>query len=59
VEILRRAFQETFKDPAFVADTDKSKLDVEPITGQDLERIIAGFFKIDKVLMARLKDVLK
>ena len=59
VEILRKAFQETFKDPAFVADTDKSKLDVEPVTGQDLERLIGGFFQIDKVLVARLKEVLK
>jgi tripartite-type tricarboxylate transporter receptor subunit TctC len=33
VETLRRAFEATMKDPEFLADAQKAKLDIEPITG--------------------------
>ena len=40
VQVLRRAFQETLKDPAFLAETQKAKLTLDPVTGEDLERIL-------------------
>src|SRR5919109_3832300 len=33
VRILRKAFMDTMKDPEFVADTAKAKLDIEPLDG--------------------------
>lgn len=58
VRILRRAFQETLKDPEFLADAKKSKLNVDPISGEEIERIIAGLFKLSPALVVRLKDIL-
>jgi hypothetical protein len=56
--VLRKAFQETLRDPAFLADADKAKLEVDPVAGEDLERIVEGLFKIEPALVVRLKAVL-
>jgi tripartite-type tricarboxylate transporter receptor subunit TctC len=58
VETLRQAFDATMKDPEFLADAKKANLDVEPITGQEMERIINGIFKLDPALVAKLKSIL-
>lgn len=58
VEILRRAFARTMEDPEFVADTNKAKLGLGPISGEELERRINGFFKLPQKLRARLKEIL-
>ena len=59
VQVLRRAFIETLNDPSFVAEAKKSNLDIDPVSGEELERLIAGFFKLDPPLVSKLKDVLK
>jgi tripartite-type tricarboxylate transporter receptor subunit TctC len=59
VQLLRKAFLETMKDPEFLADAKKTKLDVDPVTGEELEVTIAGLFKQDPALVARLKEILK
>jgi tripartite-type tricarboxylate transporter receptor subunit TctC len=58
VQLLRKAFDATLKDPEFVADAKKSRLNVEPIAAEDLEKDIAGLFKLDPALVTKLKDVL-
>lgn len=59
VRILRVAFQETLKDPEFLADTEKSKLEVDPISGEELEKVVADLFKLSPVVMTKLKESLK
>jgi len=59
VEILRSAFQETMKDPEFKAEMEKSRLDVDPIAGSEVEKIINGFFKLPPDLVTKLMDILK
>jgi tripartite-type tricarboxylate transporter receptor subunit TctC len=58
-EILRRAFMDTLKDPDFGAEAKRSKLEIEPITGEELEKIVRDLFGLDANLLARLKEVLK
>lgn len=58
-ETLRKAFQETMLDPEFKAEMEKSRLDVDPIAGSEVERIVNGFFKLDSSLMAKLTEILK
>lgn len=59
VQLLRKAFLETLKDPSFVAEAKKSNLEVDPVSGEELERLIEGFFKLEPGLVAKLKEVLK
>ncbi len=57
-EILRHAFAATLKDPDFLADAKKAILDIEPVTGEEMERLVAGVFKLDPTLVAKLKAIL-
>jgi tripartite-type tricarboxylate transporter receptor subunit TctC len=58
VETLRQAFEATMKDAEFLADAKKANLDIEPITGPEMERLVAGIFKLNPTLTARLKSIL-
>lgn len=58
VQLLRRAFQDTLKDPAFVAEAEKARLTIDPVAGEELERMVADLFTLDPALLAKLKDVL-
>ena len=58
IEILRQAFDATMKDSEFLADAKKANLEIEPITGQEMERLVAGIFKLDPALAAKLKSIL-
>jgi tripartite-type tricarboxylate transporter receptor subunit TctC len=58
VQLLRKAFVETLKDREFLAEAEKSKLDVEPIPGEQVEKIIAGLFKLESGVLGKLKQIL-
>lgn len=59
VQAVRQAFMETLKDPQFLADAKKSKLDIEPLTGEEVEKTVQGLFKLEPGVVARLSDILK
>jgi hypothetical protein len=42
---LRTAFMETMKDPAFIADAEKSQLEVNPVAGEELQKLVAEIYK--------------
>jgi len=58
VAILRRAFTDTMKDGEFFGEMTKARLDVEPVSGQEVDRIINDAFKLDAALIGKLKDIL-
>src|SRR5262247_209581 len=58
VLMLRKAFQETLKDIAFLAEAEKAKLTLDPVTAEDLERMVTEAFALDPALLAKLKDIL-
>ena len=58
LQILSKALQETLKDKEFIAEMEKAKLDLNPVTGEELEKAVAGIFKIDPALTAKMKEIL-
>ena len=58
VQILRKAFEATLKDAEFVADAKKARLNIDPIPPEEIEKDIAGLFKLDPALITKLKDIL-
>jgi tripartite-type tricarboxylate transporter receptor subunit TctC len=58
VQTLRRAFHETLKDPGFLAEVEKIKLTLDPVTADELEKMVGDLFTLDQALVARLKDIL-
>lgn len=59
VLILRRAFQETMKDAEFIAEAKKGNFELTPVAGEELERVVNGFFKADPVVVNKLRELLK
>ena len=59
VQLLRRAFRETLQDKDFLAEAIKSKLDVDPVSGEEVEKIVAGLFKLDAATVAKMAEILK
>jgi tripartite-type tricarboxylate transporter receptor subunit TctC len=56
---LRKAFMDVMKDPEFLADAKKAKLDISPLDGQELEQNVRDIFKLDAKLIPRAKEILK
>ncbi|HEY7714571.1 MAG TPA: tripartite tricarboxylate transporter substrate-binding protein [Candidatus Binatia bacterium] len=56
---LRKAFMDTMKDPEFLADAKKAKLDITPLDGAELERNVKDVFTLDPKLIPRAKEILK
>jgi tripartite-type tricarboxylate transporter receptor subunit TctC len=59
VQVLRRAFRETLQDKDFLAEATKSKLEVDPVSGEEVEKIVAGLFKLDTATVAKMAEILK
>jgi tripartite-type tricarboxylate transporter receptor subunit TctC len=51
VTAMRKAFDETLRDPAFLADAEKSRLEVDPVTGAEMEKMIKAAFETPKPLV--------
>jgi len=49
---------DTLKDSEFKADAAKGRLDIEPVSGEEVEKIVHGLFKLEPSLINRLKEVL-
>lgn len=58
VQILRQAFQATMKDREFLAEAEKSKLDISPLDGEEVERIVSDIQKLSPSVLARIKEVI-
>ncbi len=57
VNALRRAFDATMKDPEFLAEFKPMGLPVEPMTGEDLQALVADVAAIPPELAAKVKAV--
>jgi tripartite-type tricarboxylate transporter receptor subunit TctC len=49
---LRQAFEETMRDPNFLTDVTKQRLKVSPITGAEMDRMIAEMKRVPKEIVA-------
>jgi hypothetical protein len=58
VETLHKAFHATLKDPAFLAEAQKANLSIDPITGDEMKRLVEEVFTLDAALLAKLKGAL-
>lgn len=58
VQILRQAFQETLRDRDLLVEAENAKIGINPVTGEELDKVITEIFKLDPALLAKLKDVL-
>lgn len=56
---LRDAFMATMKDPEFLAEAKKMKMDIEPRNGADLEKLVAAIASTSPQDVERLKTAIE
>ena len=59
VAAIRRAFEATMKDAGFLDEARRSKLDVAPLTGDDMTRIVAKSFSVPPNVLATAKAAME
>ena len=58
VSMLRRAFDETMTDPDFIKDAKEGKMDLDPVSGADLQKLIGEIVATPKHIADRLVDII-
>jgi tripartite-type tricarboxylate transporter receptor subunit TctC len=56
-DALRRAFDETMKDPAFLQDAKQSSIDIDPMTGEDLEKVLRQILAAPKSVVDKVAAI--
>ena len=59
VAVLRKAFDDTMKDPELLAEIEKAKLDFAPGTGAQLQKIIAETAAVRPEVIQRMQSILQ
>ena len=59
VAAIRQAFAATMKDPGFLDDARRARLDIEPVTGDELAQIVAKKFNAPEDVRAVGKKVME
>lgn len=58
LQILRNAFAQTLTDPEFTAEAKKATLDINPLTGDEVKKIVEDLFKLTPTMRTKLAGVL-
>jgi tripartite-type tricarboxylate transporter receptor subunit TctC len=58
VKSLREAFNKTMKDPDFIAEAKKKRLDLDPTTGEDVQALASEVMSQPKDVIERLKKMM-
>jgi tripartite-type tricarboxylate transporter receptor subunit TctC len=58
LKILRDAFDKTMADPEFRADAEKSRLDINPTSGQKVQELVTRIFSTPADTVARAKRII-
>jgi tripartite-type tricarboxylate transporter receptor subunit TctC len=53
--VLRKAFQETMRDPEFLAEAHKANLDIDPATHEQVEQLLARFADYPQAVIEKAK----
>jgi tripartite-type tricarboxylate transporter receptor subunit TctC len=59
VEALRRAFDATMKDPAYLAEADKLKIEVDPLTGEQVAALVGQVSHTPADTVARVRAAME
>jgi tripartite-type tricarboxylate transporter receptor subunit TctC len=58
VEILRRAFDATMADPAFLAEADKLHAEIDPLTGEQVQEIVTQVLNTPRPIINQIQTML-
>ena len=52
LEVLRAAFDKTMSDPQFLADAERMRVDIEPLSGAKVQEVVQGLYATPKAIVA-------
>ncbi|HZS63504.1 MAG TPA: hypothetical protein VFA53_03260, partial [Xanthobacteraceae bacterium] len=58
VAALRKAFMDTMADKEFLAEAEKQKLEITPISGEEVQQIIVDSYKTDPAVVKKTAELL-
>jgi len=58
VQILRKAFADTLKDPEFLSEAKKVQLEVNPLNGEEVGKIVDGMINLNPTVVSKLANIL-
>ena len=58
INILRDAFTKTLSDPAAVEEANKGRMDIDPASGEELEKLVKEIFDSPPDVVERVKKIL-
>ena len=58
VKLLRSNFDRMMKDPAFLDVAKKENLDIQPVSGEEMQRIVADIVSTPPSIAARLQEII-
>jgi hypothetical protein len=56
---LESALTKTFADKEFLAEAEKGKLDIDPVSATQVQKLVNEFFGLPAELKAKLKKIIK
>jgi hypothetical protein len=59
VMALRRAFEDTLKDPEFLSEAAKMQLEIEPLTGDQIDKLLAKAYGSPNATVQRAVELLE
>ena len=57
--VLRAAFDKTMADPQFLADAEKSRVDIEPLSGAKVQEVIAKLYATPRDIVERARKSIR
>jgi tripartite-type tricarboxylate transporter receptor subunit TctC len=58
-EVLRKAFMDTMKDKDFLADTERSQMEITPVPGDELEKLVREIYSTPPAVAQQASAILK
>jgi tripartite-type tricarboxylate transporter receptor subunit TctC len=58
-EALRKAFMDTMRDPEFLAEAEKSQLEITPVPGTEVEKLVKDLYQTPKALADKAAEFIR
>jgi len=59
IEALRRAFDATVKDPAFLGEATMARIDIDPLSGEEVQTLVDEVSQTPADIVSRVRDALE
>ena len=59
IAVLRAAFDKTVADPQFLADANRARIDIEPLSGAKVQEVVQKLYESPKDIVARAKKAIR